>query len=71
MKPATFATPIDQRYLEDYTPGAVYEFGSITIEEDEIISFARKFDPQPFHTDPEGAARSIYGGLIADGLISG
>jgi acyl dehydratase len=67
MKPATFATPIDQRFFEDYIPGAVYEFGSIAVEEEEIISFAKRFDPQPFHTDPEAAAKSMYGGLIASG----
>ncbi|MBI5584349.1 MAG: MaoC family dehydratase [Deltaproteobacteria bacterium] len=70
MKPEKFATPIDQRYLEDYRPGAVYAFGSITVQEDEIISFAKKFDPQPFHTDPEAAAKSTYGGLIASGWHS-
>jgi acyl dehydratase len=70
MNPGTFATPIDRRYLEDYTLGAVYAFGSITIQEAEIISFAKQFDPQPFHTDPEAAAKSIYGGLIASGWHS-
>ena len=67
MKPETFTTPIEQRFFEDYIPGAVYEFGSISVEEEEIISFARRFDPQPFHTDPEAAAKSMYGGLIASG----
>jgi acyl dehydratase len=67
MKPGTFTTPIDQRFFEDYSPGAVYEFGSIPVEEAEIVSFARRFDPQPFHTDPEAAAKSMYGGLIASG----
>jgi acyl dehydratase len=70
MKPEIFATPIDQRFFEDYIPGAVYEFGSISVEEAEIISFAKRFDPQPFHTDPEAAAISMYGGLIASGWHS-
>jgi acyl dehydratase len=35
--------------------------------EAEILAFARKYDPQPFHTDPEAASRSIFGGLIASG----
>ena len=70
METETFATPIDERYFEDYIPGAVYEFGSITVEEAEIISFAGKFDPQAFHTDPEAAAKTIYGGLIASGWHS-
>ncbi len=65
-----FAAPVEQRYFEDYIPGAVYEFGSIPVEAAEIISFAMKFDPQPFHTDPESARKSIYGGLIASGWHS-
>jgi acyl dehydratase len=63
----TFATPIDDRYFEDYIPGEVHEFGSVIAEQDEIIAFARRFDPQPFHTDPEAAKESPYGGLIASG----
>jgi acyl dehydratase len=39
-------------YFEDFTVGSVYEFGSITVTEPEIIAFARQFDPQAMHTDP-------------------
>jgi acyl dehydratase len=67
MSAETFATPIEQRYFEDYVPGGVYEFGSILVEEAEIISFSKRFDPQSFHTDPEAAEKSMYGGLIASG----
>ena len=63
----TFATPINDRYFEDYVSGDVHEFGSVIAEKDEMIAFARRFDPQPFHTDPEGAKESIFGGLIASG----
>jgi acyl dehydratase len=63
----TFTTPQEDRYFEDYLPGAVHEFGPITIGEDEIIEFARRFDPQPFHIDPEAAKQSVFGGLIASG----
>ncbi|MDQ7784912.1 MAG: MaoC family dehydratase [Desulfomonilaceae bacterium] len=62
-----FATPIEDRYFEDYVPGSVHEFGTITVEADEIIDFGRRFDPQPFHTDPEAAKQSVFGGLIASG----
>ena len=62
-----FAAPIDDRYLEDYVPGAVYEYGSVTVSEAEILDFARAFDPQPIHTDLEFAARGPFGGLIASG----
>lgn len=70
MNLSTFATPVDQRYFEDYVQGSVHEFGSIAVEEAEMISFASRFDPQPFHTDPEAGKRSIYGGLIASGWHS-
>jgi acyl dehydratase len=62
-----FAAPVDDRYLEDYVPGAVYEYGSVTVSEAEILDFARAFDPQPIHTDLEFAARGPFGGLIASG----
>jgi acyl dehydratase len=62
-----FAAPIDDRYLEDYTPGAVYEYGYVTVTEAEILDFATTFDPQPIHTDLEFAAAGPFGGLIASG----
>jgi len=55
------------RYFEDFVVGAVFEFGSVTVTEPEIIDFARKFDPQAMHTDPEAAAMGPTGGLIASG----
>jgi acyl dehydratase len=63
----SFASPPDDRYFEDYTPGNVYEFGTITVTEPEIIEFARQFDPQYFHVNPEKAAESRFGGIIASG----
>jgi acyl dehydratase len=56
-----------ERFFEDYPEGAVFELGSIRVEPDELLSFARRFDPQPFHTDARAAAESPYGGLIASG----
>ena len=67
MNNSTFTTSIDDRYFEDYVPGSIYEFGSMTVNQDEVISFARRFDPQDFHTDPEAAKQTIFGGLIASG----
>ena len=55
-------------YFEDFKVGQVIELGSCTVSKDEIIAFARKFDPQPFHIDEAAAERSIYGGLIASGM---
>jgi acyl dehydratase len=59
--------PLEQRYFEDYTQGAEFECGPIVVEESEIIAFAKRYDPQSFHTDPQAAARGAYGGLIASG----
>ena len=55
------------RHLEDFKEGQVFELGEDTIREQEILDFARRFDAQPFHVDPEAANASIYGGLIASG----
>ncbi len=62
-----FVVPREERYFEDYQPGAVHEFGAVTVAEEDIIAFGRQFDPQTFHTDPQAARESIYGGLIASG----
>ena len=67
MTNSLFTPPIDDRYFEDYVPGSVYEFGSITVEEQDIIEFARLYDPQPFHLDREKAKESPFGGIIASG----
>jgi len=54
-------------YWEDLSPGETVEMGSHTFTEAEIVAFARQFDPQPFHVDPEAATRSAFGGLVASG----
>jgi acyl dehydratase len=59
------------RYLEDFREGDVFELGEERIGEQEILEFARRFDAQPFHVDPEAARNSIYGGLIASGWHTG
>jgi acyl dehydratase len=56
------------RYFEDFAEGQVIELGTIPVlSEEDIIGFARQYDPQPFHTDPVAAKDTIYGGLIASG----
>jgi acyl dehydratase len=56
----------DALYFEDFPLGEVVEYGRIDVSVDEIVAFAREFDPQPFHTDEEAAAAAT-GGLIASG----
>ncbi len=58
----------DGQHYEDFEPGDAYLSSPVAFTEDEIVAFARKYDPQPFHTDKEAAARSQFGGLIASGL---
>ncbi len=63
----TFSRPITDRYFEDYVEGDVHSFGTIAVEPDELIAFAKRFDPQTIHTDPEAAKDGPFGGLIASG----
>ena len=59
---------MDLLYFEDFPPGEVVEYGDRKVTAEEIVEFAREFDPQPFHLDEEAAARdSAAGGLIASG----
>ena len=57
-----------ERYFEDFAVGDVFKPGGrVRVEKDEIIAFAKKFDPQPFHLDEEAARQSIFGRLVASG----
>src|SRR5262249_30975231 len=67
MSVSEFTTPAEDRYFEDYVPGAIFEYGEIRVTEAEIVEFAGRFDPQYLHVDPEAAARGRFGGLIASG----
>jgi acyl dehydratase len=58
-------------YFEDFEPGRVYELGSHTVTEEEIVAFGRAWDPQPLHVDPVAAESSPFGGLIASGWHTG
>lgn len=54
-------------YWEDFKVGKREAIGSVVVDKDELIEFAKRYDPQPFHVDEEAAKKSIYGGLIASG----
>ncbi len=55
------------RYLEDMDIGQLFRSGTLTVTEAEIRAFAAKFDPQPFHLDPEAAQDTFFRGLAASG----
>jgi len=54
-------------YWEDFQPGDSAPLGERVVDRDEIIAFARAYDPQPFHVDEAAAQQSMFGGLIASG----
>lgn len=54
-------------YFEDFAPGRTWEIEGPAIGGDDIVAFARRFDPQYFHVDERAAADSPFGGLIASG----
>lgn len=62
-----------RRYYEDLPVGTVIDLGTShePFTEEAIIAFARQYDPQPFHIDPEAARDSIFKGLIASGWHTG
>ncbi|PKW27144.1 MaoC family dehydratase [Phycicoccus duodecadis] len=68
LSDADLPTPPGDRYFEDYRPGSTYEFGHVGVGEQEIIDFARRYDPQTIHDDPVLAAAGPFGGLIASGV---
>ena len=56
--------------FDDFKPGAVFRAGPREVSEEEIIDFARRYDPQPFHVDRAAAAASRWGGLISSGWMT-
>lgn len=56
-----------ERYFEDFAVGQTFRSGSREVTVEEIVAFARQFDPQPFHLDAAAAAGSLFGGLVASG----
>ncbi|WP_300302960.1 MaoC family dehydratase [Ferrovibrio sp.] len=55
------------KYLEDFAVGQALDFPPRQVSEEEIVAFARDYDPQPFHLDKEAAKQSLFGGLCASG----
>jgi acyl dehydratase len=61
----------DLVYFEDVQVGETHHFGRYEVTREDIIEYARQFDPQPFHTDEAAAKQSMFGGLIASGWHTG
>ncbi|HEU5190837.1 MAG TPA: MaoC family dehydratase [Methylomirabilota bacterium] len=61
----------DLLYFEDVKVGDTERFGHYEVTREEIIEYARQFDPQPFHLDEEAGKASPFGGLIASGWHTG
>jgi len=59
---------MSDRYFDDFKVGDRFASGGITITESQILDFALRFDPQPFHVDKQAAADGPYGGIIASGF---
>jgi acyl dehydratase len=58
------------RTFEDFHPGDRHDLGPTVVDEAEMLAFARRFDPQPFHVDAEAAAGTSFGELIASGWFT-
>ena len=71
MNDLAFTDPDRKRYFEDYIPGKSYVLGSVTIDSDEMLAFAKLYDPQDIHIDAERANAGPFGGLIASGWFTG
>jgi len=59
---------VPEVWFEDFTVGREFRTPAVTVTDADILEFARRFDPQPFHVDALAAAQSPYRGLIASGL---
>ena len=55
-------------YFDDFQPGDRFESGRLMVSEALVLEFGRFYDPQVFHTDPQAATGTVYGGLVASGL---
>ncbi|MFT3816369.1 MAG: MaoC family dehydratase [Rubrivivax sp.] len=62
--------PLQQRWFDDFAVGERFEFGAYTVTREEIVDFARRYDPQPFHLDEEAGRASHFGGLVASGWMT-
>ena len=56
--------------FEDFPPGRVFDLGTVVVDREEMVAFARRFDPQPFHVDEQAGKESVFGALAASGWFT-
>jgi len=66
-----FISPDRDRYFEDYVEGSIYELGKIKVNQEEMVEYAKNFDPQDMHIDEAKANAGPFKGLIASGWFTG
>lgn len=64
------ANVASRRYFEDLVEGEQCQSDAREVTEAELLAFARQYDPQYFHADPQAATRSIFGGVVASGIFT-
>jgi acyl dehydratase len=58
------------RYAEDFEVGEKFDLGRYHVTREEIVDFAQKYDPFPFHVDEEFASKTVFGGIISSGWLT-
>ena len=61
---------MSNRYAEDFQIGDIIDLGDYKVSREEIIEFAKKYDPFPFHVDEGAAAETVFGGIISSGWLT-
>lgn len=61
---------MSQLYFQDIDVGMTRDSGDVTVGRDEMVEFARKYDPQPMHVDESAASESTFGALVASGWFT-
>ena len=58
------------KFAEDYKVGDIFELGQFEVTREEVVEFAQKYDPFPFHVDDEAAKATVFGGIISSGWLT-
>ena len=61
---------MENQYVEDFKKGDIFDIGEHTFSEEEIIDFAKKYDPFPFHINKDAAEKTVFGGIISSGWLT-